>query len=273
MNDFIARLAGRQLDPTMAIRPNVAALFAPAAYQEVPATASDGTAAAILAITDRGTDRTSAATGDRPAHTARDAVSSTRPSGMPPHRVASGTRPEPLEQAGPPAHRLPLAPPAAAERGTGAPAARRWTEPAGVVEIGFLAPPAPDGRRFPLLPAAPSARPSSGSEAGAARPAPPRSSGAAPAPPPGLDADRAAVGPTIGSARLVTGRWPVTPAGPAQPSAPAVREEPPNVTVTIGRIEVRTTPVPQTPPRQHPDRRPALSLGDYLDRRHGSSRQ
>jgi hypothetical protein len=57
---------------------------------------------------------------------------------------------------------------------------------------------------------------------------------------------------------------------PALPATPAAAPSP--ITVTIGRIEVRAvTP----PPRREPttvDRHTALSLKDYLDRRHGGRR-
>jgi hypothetical protein len=41
----------------------------------------------------------------------------------------------------------------------------------------------------------------------------------------------------------------------------------PVVHVTIGRIDVRATPAPQTTPRRTPDRRTAMSLAEYLQKR------
>ena len=49
----------------------------------------------------------------------------------------------------------------------------------------------------------------------------------------------------------------------------AVRGEAPVVTVTIGRVEVRAIVPPPAPERPKADARKALSLEDYLERRHG----
>jgi hypothetical protein len=54
---------------------------------------------------------------------------------------------------------------------------------------------------------------------------------------------------------------------PGPPPAPAA------VHVTIGRLEVRTSPAPGTTPRPEPARPRAIALDDYLDRRHGASRR
>jgi hypothetical protein len=48
-----------------------------------------------------------------------------------------------------------------------------------------------------------------------------------------------------------------------------LRAEPPVVTVTIGRVEVRAIVPPPAPERPKADARKALSLEEYLERRHG----
>jgi len=71
---------------------------------------------------------------------------------------------------------------------------------------------------------------------------------------------------------------PAVPAVP-QPAAPhsgRMDQGPPEVTVSIGRIEVRAIAdaAPTAPPRLRPaERRPTLSLDEYLERRHGTGRR
>jgi len=73
--------------------------------------------------------------------------------------------------------------------------------------------------------------------------------------------------------RLVTVP-PVPPAAFAAPrSARDTQPAEPAVRITIGRIEVRAAPPPPPPPRPSERTAPqALSLEDYLDRRHGRRR-
>jgi hypothetical protein len=62
-----------------------------------------------------------------------------------------------------------------------------------------------------------------------------------------------------------------TPGAP-RPASRRERAAEPSVHITIGRVEVKATQETSAPPRKQPNRRPAMSLDDYLRTRSGGDR-
>jgi hypothetical protein len=147
----------------------------------------------------------------------------------------------------------------------------RPTEPASVpVHITAARQPAapgrPAGRRTPLpsRPTGSTAEPAVGYETAHQLGAPPAVEVLAGAPPPaGLARSAASATVAADPVPLRAGRATRTPAATPVPASPPA---PPQVTVNIGRVEVRPPPAPEPVPEPAPGVRP-LSLDEYLDRR------
>lgn len=253
MDDFLTRLADRQLQPGHGVRPVRPSRFEPAGAAEpwVEDAAEPPPLSSPPPMPRSGEHR-----GPSPDH-------AIVPAGVEGHLVRRPFGPAPTPPAPVPPGSVPLVSGHALPAGViGDPAVRplpgRGAHPRDTPADTRPAPPTP--------PAAPMTRPA---DQPVFAPLPRRPQPTDAVPPPAVAARPAAAG--VGPA-LVRRGWrpepiripdPLTPQAPAAVTSPIAA--PPEVTVTIGRLEIRapTAPTPaQAPAPQRPE--PRLSLADYL---------